>query len=456
VQKQPLSNNLRAPLLSALIRDPIAEAAPYLARLNVKGSEQTYIKLLGSADADIVSAAYSALHRNNPSQAFSALLAEIGQFTSAEQSQAIGEMLIRRHTGRSDGFYLKFAHDISGDKTRPISARASGLHAVLIAGVNEFPDFTPERAEALAFLVGGQPVITQEKYLPSLKKAKAERELNYIWRLAQQEKWVNRDQISSFFKGEKSENTVISDLIRSDDFRTFSAGLKQAKPLHQNLVRAQTDHAIKSIAQLAHQKLGLPVKKYPKNTCLIAQFDSQDVLNQMPFFDKGWAILKNGSRTALERKFLSAAHPSPSGWLAGYKLETLGPRKAHIDGALVHFDNKTGDSQSVGNFKGPVVILPDHTLKLGQTTNRFWVIDPWNGVSPGVSAYIVSLAEPSPKVAHLGALPPTVSRFSVAPNGDLLMGFDDDKQVPIRLTQRGDISPACAAPRRAPQVPAPN
>lgn len=456
VQNQPLSHALREPLLAALLRDPIAAAAPYIERLSVEGHEDAYIRLLGSAEPALASAAYAALFRQDPSKSFNALLAEMGQFTSSEQSQAIGEMMLRRHAGRSDGFYLKFARDISGDKTRPIPSRASGLHAVLIAGETEVPEFTPERAEALGFLISGQPFTAQDKYLPALKKAKAERALTYIWRVAQQEKWVNRDEISAFYKGEKIENAVISDLIRSDDFRGFSAGVKQAKPIHQTLLRAQTGHAIKAIAQLAHQKLDLPVKRYPKNTCLIAQFDSQDVLNQMPYFNKGWARLENDRRVVLDRKHLTAAHPSQSGWLAGYNLETTGSKKTHIGGALVHFDNKTGESQQVGDFKGPMAILPDRALKLGQYTDRFWVIDNWRSASSGVSAYLVNLSGLAPKVLHLSALPNTASQFSVAPNGDLLMGFDDDTQIPIRLTPRGDLSPACAAPRAAPQVPAPN
>ena len=455
-KKQAVPDSLRDPLLSALEHDPIAAAAPYLAQLNAAGEEEKFAGLLRSGEPSIVTGAYSALYRHSPPQAFKLLLREMDRVTSSKQSQAIGDMLLRRHAGRSDGFYLKFANDISGDKTRSISARASGLHAVLAADGTKFPEFTSERAEALEFLVRGQPFVTQEKYLPVLKKVKAEREMAFIWAIAQDEKWINRDQISTLFKGEKIADKVIDDLLKSDDFRSFTAGVAQAQPSHENLIQAQSDHAIKDIAELAHKKLGLKPPKYPTNTCRISQFDSADVVIQMPFFTKGWTTLQNEARVSLERKNLTAAHPNKTGWLAGYDLEIETSKAERIGGALVFFDNRTGDFIRVGNFSGPVVILPDRTLKLGETTEKFWVIDSWGDRFSELSAYSLDLTNGALNIRHLGALPNTADSFSVAPNGDLLVAFKAATQAPIRLTSAGNISLACASPRRTPQVPAPN
>jgi len=455
-ETQPIPNNLRGPLLAALAHDPIAAGAPYLAKLNAEGHEEKFAELLGSAETDVVSSAYNALYRNSPSQAFKALLTQMGRARSPEQSQAIGDMLMRRHAQRGDGFYLKFARDISGDKTRPISARATGLHAVLISEENTVPEFTPERAAALEFLVRAQPLMTQEKYLPYLKRAKADSEMAMIWNIAQQEKWINRDHISEFYKGEKLESKVIGDLIQSDDLRSFRAGIKRAAPVHQSLLRAKMDHAVKAIGDLARQKLGLSSDRAPNAPCIISQFDAKDVLNQMPFFDFAWMTTENETRVSLDRKFLTTAHPSKLGWLAGYNIETAKPRPVHIGGALVHFNNKTGGFEQVGDFSGPVNILPDRSLKLGQTTDRFWIIDKWGGESLGVSAYWLDLSGKAAKITHRGALPDTAHGFSVAPNGDLLIRFEDKKQAPLRLTQHGDLSLACRAVRGTPKRSAPN
>ena len=453
---QPISNRLREPLLSALARDPIPEAAPYLARLSAEGHQGKFAKLLSSGDSSIVAGAYAALYRNNPSQAFSTLLSEMGRVSTPEQSKAIGEMLVRRHALRSDGFYLKFAGDISGDKTRPIPARASGLHAVLISGKTKLPEFTAERAQALAYLVRSQPQQTETQYLPFLKAVKAESEMAYIWDIAQREKWINRDKISLFYQGSSTEDKVIGDLLRSDDVRSFQAGLKSAKPIHNGLIRAQLDHPIKAIGDLARQKLKLSGQGRPNVPCLISQFDVTDVVNQMPFYDLPWMSASNGARVSLERKFLTTAHPSKLGWLAGYRLDAAPSKSTPTGGALVQFDNESGGFKPVGNFSGPIAILPNRTLKLGQTTERFWVIDDWGGPSSDVSAFALDMSGPQPKITHMAALPNSAHSFSVAPNGDLLMRFKGEKQVPLRLNQRGDISLACAAPRRAPNPPAPN
>ena len=155
VIRQPVSQNLAKPLLSALAKDPIAAAAPYVSRLNAAGSEPAFGRLLRSGEPALVLAAYQALYRQNPANAFNILLAEMDRAGSSEEAQAIGDMLLVRHGTRADGFYLKFANDISGDQTRSIAARAAGLHAVLVSGQGKMPDFTPARAEAMQFLVSG-------------------------------------------------------------------------------------------------------------------------------------------------------------------------------------------------------------------------------------------------------------------------------------------------------------
>jgi len=205
VERQPVPQTLLRPLLSALTQDPIAEAAPYLSRLNAEGSVDEFASLLGSGEVDLVFAAYEALYRKDRSTAFGSLLAEMDRVKTSDQSQAIGDMLLRRHANRPDGFYLKFANDMSGDQARSVPARASGLHAVLISNPDVMPEFTFARAEALRFLVKGQPFVVQDKYLSVLKRMKAEQELNLIWKIASEEKWINRDRIAEAFNGLKSD-----------------------------------------------------------------------------------------------------------------------------------------------------------------------------------------------------------------------------------------------------------
>lgn len=456
VESQSLSHNLTQPLLSALSLDPIIEAAPYIARLNPGKNVKGFADLLDSGEAELVSASYAALYRQNPALAFNSLLAEMNQLTSPEQSQAIGDMLLSRHAGREDGFYLKFAHDISGDKTRSVPARASGLHAILVGSEQPIPELTPARIEALLFLVRTQPFVTQDQYLSNLVKSESAGALKLIWDVAMDEKWINRDSISEAFIGTEAHDKVVRDLIQADDFRSFAHGVKRSKPVHQRLLRDMINHPITSIKTLARQSLKLDPTSSAAPPCLISRFDSDDRLKQMPFFDTAWMKTQNRSRAKLDRKFLTSAHPSQTGWLAGYDFQIKGSTSIHLGGALIHFDNKTGDFKQIGDFSGPVAILPNRALKLGEATNQFWIIDRWGGDQADLSTYSVDISEKYPVIKHLGALPPLAERFSVAPNGDLLMYVNVEKQAPIRMSRQGNISLACRPVRSMNEAPAPN
>jgi len=122
----------------------------------------------------------------------------------------------------------------------------------------------------------------------------------------------------------------------------------------------------------------------------------------------------------------------------------------------VYFDNQSGEFTEIGDFSRPVEILPNRTLKLGQTTSRFWVINAEAREADTLSAYSVDLSGKSPQITHMGAVPISAEHFSIAPNGDLLMTFRNKSQAPIRMTQAGDISFACSALPSGPAVPAPN
>jgi len=456
VARAPLAQSLREPVLSALLMDPNPSAAPYLALLSPKGHEKQFAALLRSGDSDIVGAAYSALYRNNPAQAFKTLLAEMENFETSAQSRAVGHMLAARHKSRADGFYLKFAQDMSGDQKLSTSARASGMHGLIAIAGGPFPELTPARADALSFLVKGQPHIVQDQYFPYLTAAGADTALEFIWFVARTEKWINRDRIAYYYARRRSYDKVITDLIQSDDIRTFSAGIMRAnKPAHEPLIRARIDHPVKAIAVAARKKLKLTATKTPNQTCPIRVFDLEDMRAQMPFFDDGWMVADDRARVSLSRSNLTTAHPTSTGWLAGYDLKKPGSRSVPSGGSILHYDNKSGDFETVGNFAGPLAILPGRPLKLGQTTKQFWVMDSTGGSAADISAYTLDLTGRLPRRTHVAVLPNMAKDFSVLPNGDLLIAFKGKEQMPIRLSKGGQMSLACGAPRSSSSPRAP-
>jgi len=448
-RRAPLSESITPALLGALQNDPISQAASYLNRLNAAGYEREFVDLLGSGDGDIVGAAYTSLYRSNPSNAFNGLLSEMGRIETAFQARAIGAMLASRHKSRTDGFYLQFARKMSGDPDLSVLARASGLHAVLLTAEGPFPDLTPARLAAFSKLIEGQPFTVQDQYLPYLQKVKAQSGLSYIWKVAQSEKWINRDRIASYYSNHPSRDAVISDLIRSNEIGSFSHGLRMAKPIHQKLIREKIDHPVHSIALAARKHLKLPASQARRKTCPVGLFDIEDMRAQMPYFESGWMVAGNKARVSLTREYLTAAHPTATGWLAGYDLTHTNSKSVHPGGTLLHFENSSGAFETIGSFSGPVAILPGQALKLGQTTQQFWVIDLWGPDASDVSAYTLNLSGPKPQINHIGALPKTAKGFAVNAKGDLIIVFEDENQPPIQLSKtaliRSHCSPSSAA-----------
>ncbi len=444
VKRAPVSDSLTDPLLAALKIDPIDVAAPYLSRLSAAGKEDDFAALLRSGEAEIVSAAYAALYRNSPSRAFNLLLAEMEAIQSPAQSRAIGQMLAMRHAARPDGFYLKFARDMSGDEKLSTSARASGLHGLILMKPESFAELTSERAEALSYLTKGQPFAVQNYYLPYLQDVEAVQALGLIWEIAALENWINLDRIAAFYSDHSAYDEVITALLQSNDRRSFTAGLALAKPLHEPLVRDRLNDPVVSIANAARQNLGLEAQNAKLPSCQIKPFDVADIRAQMPFFDEGWMVADNKARVTLSRSFLTSAHPTRTGWLAAYDLEKPNARSVHSGGAVLQYDNLSGASDTVGAFTAPLAILPNRPLRLGETTSQFWVIDGSGGDSFDISAYTLNVAGNIPNIRHIGRLPYKTKGYSVALNGDLLITFFDDDQPPLRLSKSGSMSLACA------------
>jgi len=453
VRRLPLSDSLTASLLAALQFDPIGEAAPYLSRLNSLNKEMQFASLLRSGQADIVTAAYASLYRNSPSRAFNLLLAEMERLETPAQSRAIGEMLARRNQTRADGFYLKFAIDMSGDPKLSSRARAAGLHGLMVMKPQSFPSLNPARAEALSYLSKGQPFVVQDQYLPFIKASGADRAMGLIWDIAKSENWINLDRLASFYSGHSAYDEVIKTLLQSNAQRSFTQGLSLAGPNHNALIKGRINAPVTSIANAARRRLRLPALSKSAQNCRFETFDLEDMRNQMPFFDEGWMVTNNQARISLKRSYLTSAHPSRTGWLAGYDLENA--RTAQSGGTLLHYDNQSGLALEISGFSGPMAILPDRALRLGDTTTRFWIIDRWGGDSADISAYRLDLMQGELRLNHVVALPNTPKGFAVAGNGDLFVNYANDAQPSIRLSHTGQMRLACAAQSTSPKARAP-
>lgn len=449
----PLENDVVGPMLTALIYDPMSIMAPFVAKAEIGLHSELFATLIGSGDPALATAAYEALYRQDPKMAFEALLSEMRRINSPQQARAIGDLLTLRNKGRNDGFYLKFAKDISVDSNFPIPAQAAGLHAMIKIGKIQSNPALSRDSKPLAFLISEQGFVAQDIYVPALKRAEQEAALATIVETSQSESWINRDRITQSLKGTPLFDGAVRDLIYSDDIRSVRAGLRFASTSHENLIKSQINNPVFEISAAARGVLGSPeIETEGQKTCRLAPSDLDGVTEQMPFFDSPWFITHFGARVSATRKTLTSAHPTPTGWLAGYDLDKLGPNTVHSGGGLVSFDNKAGAFRHIGNFNGPIAILPNRTLKLGQTTSRFWVVDSGGPTAPEVSLYQLDVSAQDEVIQRIGILPPRANDFSVAPNGDFLVTFlpNEDASVrglssqrPLRYAADGKLSLAC-------------
>ncbi len=429
-------------ILSAMDRDPMAIMSSVISTFTVADNEPALQRLLLSGEPDIVEASYGVLYRHHQEKAFDALLGAMRAAQSGDKIRALGELLVRRHKNRADGFYGKFATDISKDRAFPPQARAVGIHAMLKLAVNnksKIADFNPAQIEAFRHLLDDS-FIAQDHYAPVLQTSG----LKILWDAAQSERWVNRDRLSEFYLDTPLKNIIIRDMILADDARTVRTGLYLAgEGEYLSDIQKQATHPVTLIANMARAHLNKKTKN-DKATCRFADFDIDDITIQMPFYKEAWVKTWNNSRVALERDMLVSAHPNATGWLGAYHSENL---SAQDVGALIYYDNNSGDFDLIGNFQAPIAILPNRSLSLGETTNQFWVIDGWGGDSFDVSVYRVYVTKSDHVIRHISAVPHNVMNFGVSRSGDLLLSFaanpDKTAQPPLRISQRGQISSVC-------------
>jgi len=91
------------------------------------------MRLLKSDDGPSLSAAYKKLHAENSESAFKALVATLYSLkdTQKDEALALSVMLRERHADRDDGFYLKFAKDLTEDSEMSLMGRLAGFDAVM-------------------------------------------------------------------------------------------------------------------------------------------------------------------------------------------------------------------------------------------------------------------------------------------------------------------------------------
>ena len=105
-------------ITKGLLDDPTPALVELLSNFDSAKTEPVFLRLLQSTDGPTLNTAYQKLYAQNQEKAFKALVATLYNLkdNQPEAALAISHTLRQRHMGREDGFYLKFAKDLTEDK----------------------------------------------------------------------------------------------------------------------------------------------------------------------------------------------------------------------------------------------------------------------------------------------------------------------------------------------------
>ena len=468
LMRAPLTAQQTAMILSDMIETGNGSSGDYLSHLSAAGHEAAFEKLLYSgANVNVVSSAYDGLYKQNPAKAFQSLMAAMRAAQTAQQISNLGEMIARRHRQRADGFYAKFAVDFSNDTTAPANARAVALQAwfaVMRDGDKTtskrpvLPVMNTRRLEAFQFLLKTEEANLKlyASVLDRINNPSVQPAIDMLWAHSERENHQAQPAILKAALDTSLEPAAIQSALRSNDSALMIAALRaaQTRAEFSAPMRALQQHPIVDVrvaARLAsqgklvtlHNKAFYDMRQVALRSaprCEITGFDIQDLVLQMPYFDDAPVNTKDHWVKSVTRAKLNAAHPTSKGWLASYYLGAQG-------GALVYFDGQSAEGRRVGNFQSPFAILPDRPLKLGESTDRFWIVDTPGHLGMRQGLYQVKDNGNGFDVRRVTELPAAPIEADILQNGDVVIAFDDSgknlAQPPLRFSPDGRISSAC-------------
>ncbi len=467
VMQAPFSGEQISIILKDMSNSPSAFHVALLSKIPAAGHEAAFEKLLLTGfNTTVVSAAYDALYRENPSNAFASLMRAMRSVETPRQINNLAGLLAARHESRTDGFYGKFAVELSGDPEIPPPARAVALDGwfKIMAARNKsqstsppLPQMTPARLEALTLLLTERAadVTAYARVLDGINNPVTQPAIDRIWRYAKLNNLADRASLLRAVLGTPLEDFAIQDALTSSDISLLLTGIKaaQTRPKFLPVLQQLENHPLVDIAVAARfardgkfedgtqafmQKRRVALQSAER--CQLNTFDIQDLVAQMPFFDEAPVNTTDDWVKRVTRKTLNAAHPTKSGWLASYY-------QGAQNGALVYFDNQTGEGRRVGNFRSPFAILPDRPLRLGERADTFWIVDTAGHMGARQDLYQLKITGDNFDVRRVVELPNDPRAVSLAQNGNILVSFEtknrQDVQPPLRISAEGKISLAC-------------
>ena len=459
-------------LAKGLLDDPTPALVEVISNFETAKTTPVFMRLLKSTDGPTLNAAYQKLHANNPEDAFKALVATLYNLkdNQAEAAFAISHTLRQRHTAREDGFYLKFAKDLTEDSEMSLMGRLAGFDAVMQSEAAPKLSEPSTYHDVLKHALKNHDILPDGylQNMPRQAEGQSDMWLSAYWdyfRGKTGEQKLDFIRLVGGFGTSTAKTILLSALDDKGDWRIIqAAALPLGRFKHAPAARKLqelSDHPVMAVQIAALTALdGIKTgsmkgrSAYWKNTlttqsgyCSAAPKDFKDEAKGLPFFDLVDLDFKAGGD---KRRFVSTIAPTKSGYLVGFDAGVRG-------GDLRYYDNASGESIPLKHqlLDGPeniAAIMPVTPPPLGQYANAFWIIAQDDGRKDQAKLYRLSAANGGFDIRYQAELPRRVTAIAPQKNGDVFMSFykeglkPAEVNPPLLLSPNGAIRRACSSP----------
>ena len=473
-----------SPLSRALLESPSPTLVTLMALYPTETSAPVLARVLKSGDAPSVIQAYNALFEADAEAAFKALVGTLYGLNANESDAAIalGALLSHRHPLRKDGFYMKFASDLSQDPEMSPSGRAAGFDAILRRqGQNGVPPLsdTPLNRASYALALSA----FDEGNIPSIYFS-----VPQIMDSDDPDVWLtplsaaattpaatlSLTEVAGNFDSPLAKQIAARSFAAQGDYRVTAAGIlakaAQVKikdsaftaqlnsiisrhPITQvraaaalGLDAAANNSPRKSVFKLQPNMANRAAKLEPRKAfCKVTPVNLRNIARAMPYYDA--ALLPK--RKLAERAFLTSGARAKNGWLAGYSRPG--------SGGLVLYDNLSGQGREVFGESafGPqavIAVQPTAKVPLGKTASAFWVFA--TSLQTGESAvYRAAQSVSGPvKLSRHAVLPAQPSAIKLEENGDITFAMGT-VNPPLTLSESGRMIRSCESKTGSEKTP---
>ena len=459
-------------LAKGLLDDPTPALVEVISNFDIAKTKPVFLRLLKSTDGPTLNAAYDKLYADNQEEAFKALVATLYNLkdNQAKSALAISHTLRQRHTGREDGFYLKFAKDLTEDSEMSQMGRVAGFDAIMQS--EDAPLLSdPIKYDGIIETALKNYETLPVGYLINMSRqagSKPDKWLSIYWNHLKPKAHDQKFEFLRFvgaFGTLQSRKILLEALGDRGDWRVIEDAALSLAPIKYEAARSQlkglSDHPVMAVqiaaltaldgfeGESTNDRAAYWKNELSKNAsyCSATPKDFEADAKSLPYFELTDLDFKASGD---KRRFVSTISPTKDGYLVGFNAGFRG-------GDLRYYDNLSGESialkhriaKTTGNI---IAIIPVTPPPLGQYASEFWIIAEGRPGSKQAKLYRLSEIDGAFKIRYHAELPHRVTAIAPQKNGDVFMSFykegekPSDVNPPLLLSPNGAIRRACSAP----------